>query len=87
VARVILVRRARSELMTLSWPVMDAVEQAFGMLERDPRSGYALRERFEGLRSLRVGSYRIIYQLIEGERIVRVVAIRHRSAAYRQDPR
>jgi mRNA-degrading endonuclease RelE of RelBE toxin-antitoxin system len=38
------------------------------------------------LRSLRVGAYRIAYQLADSERTVRVVAIRHRSMAYRADP-
>jgi mRNA-degrading endonuclease RelE of RelBE toxin-antitoxin system len=40
-----------------------------------------------GLFSLRVGSYRIIYQLRDEDRTVRVAAIRHRSAAYGTDPR
>jgi mRNA-degrading endonuclease RelE of RelBE toxin-antitoxin system len=36
---------------------------------------------------LRVGSYRILYQLTDGEQTVRVAAIRHRSVAYGGDPR
>jgi mRNA interferase RelE/StbE len=46
-----------------------------------------LRGRLTGLRSLRVGTYGIIYQLAESQQTVRVVAIRHRSIAYRNDPR
>jgi len=57
------------------------------MLERDPLAGHLLRGRLKGLRSLRVGTYRIIYQLAEAEQTVRVVAIRHRSIAYGSDPR
>jgi mRNA interferase RelE/StbE len=87
VARVVLARRARGELLDLSWPLIDAVQDALGLLERDPLAGHALRGRLRGLRSLRVGTYRIIYQLAEAERGVRVVAIRHRSIAYRSDPR
>jgi mRNA interferase RelE/StbE len=87
VARVVLARRARAELLALGWPVIDAIEDALGQLEREPRAGHSLRGRLTGLRSLRVGSFRIIYQLTEGEKIVRVVTIRHRSAAYRSDPR
>jgi mRNA-degrading endonuclease RelE of RelBE toxin-antitoxin system len=34
-----------------------------------------------------VGTYRIAYQLADNERTVRVAAIRHRSIAYRTDPR
>jgi len=39
------------------------------------------------LRSLRVGAYRIIYQLTGAGQTVRVAAIRHRAIAYRSGPR
>ena len=86
-ARVVLARRARQDLLELDWPVIDAVEDALGQLEREPLAGYALRGRLRGLRSLRVGSYRIVYQLTDNDRTVRVAAIRHRGIAYRSDPR
>jgi mRNA interferase RelE/StbE len=87
VARVVLARRVRNDMLALDGPQVDAVEDALGQLERDPVAGHALRGRLRGLRSLRVGSYRIIYQLSDDERTVRVAAIRHRSTAYRSDPR
>jgi mRNA interferase RelE/StbE len=87
VARIVLARRARSELLELAWPLIDAVEDALGQLERDPHTGYPLQGRLRGLRSLRVGSYRIIYQLTDNDRAVRIATIRHRSTAYRSDPR
>ncbi|MBV8956351.1 MAG: type II toxin-antitoxin system RelE/ParE family toxin [Solirubrobacterales bacterium] len=86
-AKVVLARRVRQELLDLDWPLIDAVEDALGLLEREPDSGHALRGRLRGLRSLRVGAYRIIYQLSENDQTVRVVANRHRSIAYRTDPR
>ena len=86
-ARVVLARRVRQELLALDWPLIDAIEEALGLLEREPEAGHELRGRLRGLRSLRVGSYRIVYQLAEGGRTVRVVAIRHRSVAYGTDPR
>jgi mRNA interferase RelE/StbE len=87
VAKVVLARRVRQELLALDWPLIDAIEDALGLLEREPDSGHALRGRLRGLRSLRVGAYRIIYQLSENDQTVSVVAIRHRSIAYRTDPR
>jgi len=87
VARVVLARRAWLDLLALDWPVIDAIENALGLLERDPEAGHELRGRLTGLRSLRVGSYRIVYQLTDAGQIVRVAAIRHRSIAYRTDPR
>jgi mRNA interferase RelE/StbE len=87
VAKVVLARRARQELLDLDWPLIDAVEDALGLLERDPHAGHALRGRLTGLRSLRVGTYRIIYQLADHDQTVRIAAIRHRTIAYRTDPR
>jgi len=87
VARLILARRARSELLELDWPLIDAAEEALGLLQRDTHAGYPLQGRLRGLRSLRVGSYRIIYQLSGSDETVRVAAIRHRSTVYRTDPR
>jgi mRNA interferase RelE/StbE len=87
VARVVVARSARLELLALEWSLADAVEDALGVLERDPYAGHELRGRLRGLRSLRVGSYRVIYQLTDGAQTVRVAAIRHRSAAYPVDPR
>lgn len=86
-ARLVLARRARRDLLELNWPLIEAIEDALGMLERDPFAGYALRGKLRGLYSLRVGSYRILYQLTDGGKTVRVTAIRHRSVSYRSDPR
>lgn len=86
-ARLILARRARRELLELSWPLIDAIEDALGLLEREPQAGHALRGKLRGLYLLRVGAYRILYQLTDGEQTVRVATIRHRAIAYRSDPR
>jgi mRNA interferase RelE/StbE len=87
VARVVLARRAARELLELDWPLIDAIDDALGSLEREPHAGHPLRGRLAGLRSLRVGSYRIVYHLADEGRTVRVAAIRHRAVAYRTDPR
>lgn len=86
-AQVVLARRARHDLLTRDWPLIDAVEAVLGPLVRDPAAGHELRGRLRGLRSLRVGSYRVVYQLTESDRTVHVAAIRHRTIAYRTDPR
>jgi mRNA interferase RelE/StbE len=87
VARVVVARAARRDLLGLDWPLIDAVQKALGLLERDPYAGYELRGRLRGLRSLRIGSYRVIYQVADEGRTVRVAAIRHRSTVYRDHPR
>ncbi|HKT83985.1 MAG TPA: type II toxin-antitoxin system RelE/ParE family toxin [Solirubrobacterales bacterium] len=86
-ARLVLARRARRELLEMGWPLIDAIEDALGLIERDPLAGHALRGKLRGLYSLRVGAYRILYQLTDGGKTVRVAAIRHRSVSYGTDPR
>ena len=85
-ARVFLTRSARDALAALDFLLADAVLDAVGELERDPRLGHRLRGRLTGLRSYRVGIYRIIYELRD-DKTVRVIAIRHRGNAYDTDPR
>lgn len=86
-ARVVLARSARAALLRLDWQRLDAIEDALGQLEREPCLGHELRGRLRGLRSLRVGSYRVIYRVDDAQNTVHVAAIRHRSVAYRTDPR
>ena len=86
-ARLVLAHRARTDLLALDWPFIDAAEEALSLLQREPHAGYPLRGRLRGLYSLRVGSYRIIYQLSDSDKAVRVATIRHRSTAYSSDPR
>ena len=85
-ARVYLTRTAREALAALDFLLADAVLDALGELERDPHLGHQLRGRLTGLRSYRVGIYRIIYELRD-DKTVRVIAIRHRGNAYDIDPR
>lgn len=80
--------RTRPDAVGLfDWPLIDAAEEALSLLEGEPTVGYPLRGRLRGLYFLRVGSYRIIYRLADDGNSVRVVAVRHRGAAYRSDAR
>lgn len=83
--RVVLSRSASSALAALDFLLADAILDALSELERDPRIGHDLRGRLRGLRSYRVGAYRIIYE-VRDPNTVMVVAIRHRSQAYQTDP-
>lgn len=84
--RVVLARSARDALAALNYLFAEAIVDALGVLERDPGVGSPLRGRVHGLWSYRVGAYRIIYEY-RSDHTVRVVAIRHRGAAYDSDPR
>ena len=63
------------------------MEEALGLLEREPYGGHRLRGRLTGLWSLRVGSFRVIYAVSQDSSVVRVAATRHRASAYGTDPR
>ena len=52
-------------------------------LKTDPLAGGTLKGEFSGLRRLRVGRYRIVYEVVHAKLLVLVVRLAHRSAAYR----
>ena len=57
--------------------------EAIDRLKTDPLAGGTLKGEFSGLRRLRIGRYRIVYEVVRAELQVLVVRIAHRSAAYR----
>jgi mRNA interferase RelE/StbE len=61
-----------------------AVEFIYGSLAANPcRAGKPLKLGLEGLHSARRGDYRVIYRIDGVSRTVMVMAIEHRSDAYR----
>ena len=58
------------------------VDRAIMQLVKNPFIGKPLRGELVGLWSLRVGDYRVIYLIDEGEKKVILYTIRHRRAAY-----
>ncbi|MFQ5740914.1 MAG: type II toxin-antitoxin system RelE/ParE family toxin [Acidobacteriota bacterium] len=56
---------------------------AIDRLRRAPHAGGVLKGEFSGLRRIRVGPYRIIYEVIEGQLTILVVRIGHRREIYR----
>jgi mRNA interferase RelE/StbE len=60
------------------------VEFCYGALAENPqRVGKALKLDLAGLHSARRGDFRVIYRIEEAERRIDIVAIEHRSDAYR----
>ena len=76
-------RSAAKALRQLSPDVRKRLVEAIDRLADEPLAGAALKGEFSGLRRLRVGEYRIIYEAIKGELTILVVRIAQRGSAYR----
>ena len=57
---------------------------AIDELAKNPYRGSALKGDLTGLRRIRVGNYRVVYEIREGELVVLVVRIAHRREVYRR---
>lgn len=56
---------------------------AIDALSTNPAAGGVLKGEFSGLRRLRVGDYRIVYEVNGEDLIVLVIRIGHRKGIYR----
>lgn len=59
--------------------IIDAIDQ----LKENPAAGGVLKGEFSGLRRIRVGSYRIVYEVQDQQLVVLVIRIGHRREVYR----
>jgi len=75
---------ARRQFDRLPLSVAAAVLETLDAIAENPkRLGKRLALEHEGRLSARRGPYRIIYELLEDDHVVRVVAIGHRRDVYR----
>ena len=77
---------AHEEISALDGAVKKLIKKAIeDKLMVDPlKFGLPLRRNLAGLFKLRVGNYRIIYQIKNNEVVVLVIAIGHRSRIYKE---
>jgi len=57
--------------------------EAIDNLADNPHVGKLLKGEFSGLRRIRVGSFRVIYEINEGEILILVLRVAHRKKVYR----
>ena len=59
------------------------VAHAIDRLAEEPHAGGVLKGEFGGLRRVRIGAYRVIYEVYESDLTVLAVRVAHRREAYR----
>jgi addiction module RelE/StbE family toxin len=81
-SKVILSRKAESDLDNLPKKDQKKVVKKIRSLEEEPFLGKQLVGKLKGLRSLRTWPYRIIYEFQKPSRVI-ILKIIHRKDAYR----
>lgn len=81
--QIILARDAKKDLKRLPKSEQSKVRKKVLILSSNPTAGKKLSGELEGLRSLRVWPYRIIYKINTVEHQIEVSGIIHRQRAYK----
>ena len=76
-------RSAARELARVAKPARARIAEMIDGLAGNPFMGTALKGELRGLRRIRVGEYRVVYEIREGELVVLVIRVRHRRDVYR----
>jgi mRNA interferase RelE/StbE len=83
VYRITLARSARKELEAIPAKIQDRILAAIDDLQTDPRPrGCKKLKGADDLFRIRIGDYRVIYEVSDEEVAVLVIRIRHRKQAY-----
>ena len=81
---VVFARSARKELQNLDPQVARRILKAIEALVANPcPSGVVKLEGASDLWRVRVGEWRVVYRISDRDRLVDVIAVRHRRDAYR----
>ncbi len=75
---------ATRELAQIARRDRERLVYAIDRLGEQPHVGYPLKGDLRGLRRIRVGDYRVVYEVLDHELVVLVVLIAHRREAYRR---
>jgi len=74
---------ALKELKRINKPERTRIIHAIDQLPASPWLGKVLKGELSGLRRIRVGDYRVIYEIHEQQVLILVVRIAHRKGVYR----
>ena len=85
VYRLVLTRAARKDLDRLPREVLERADPLILALADNPRPfGSEKLQGFESLYRIRVGKYRIIYEIDKTTSIVTIARVEHRKSVYRR---
>jgi mRNA interferase RelE/StbE len=74
---------AFKELQRIDKPRRLRIIEAIEALPDNPLSGKSLKGDLSGLRRIRVGDFRVVYELIEHQVLILIVRVAHRKSVYR----
>ena len=77
-------RSAARELQRIPRRERSRVMRAIDRLADDPMAGSPLKGGLRGIRRLRTGDYRVLYEVEDAALVVLVVRVAHRRDAYRR---
>ena len=74
---------AQKSLSRIAKPDRLRLLAAIDRLQEEPFAGGVLKGEFSGLRRIRVGDHRIVYEVIQNQLTILVVRVAHRREVYR----
>ena len=77
---------AAKELKRVAKPERTRIVATIDRLAESPHLGTALKGDMRGLRRIRIGDHRVLYEVRGDELVVLVVRIAHPGVAYRRRP-
>lgn len=81
---IVFARSARKELQSLDPQVARRILKQVEVLVANPRpAGVVKLEGATDLWRIRVGEWRVVYRIVDRDRLIDVIAVRHRRDAYR----
>ncbi|MDO8589422.1 MAG: type II toxin-antitoxin system RelE/ParE family toxin [Armatimonadota bacterium] len=80
--RVLILRRAQKELSELPAIAYDRVREALLSLSSDPRPRQSRKLASRNGWRLRIGDYRVIYEINDADRTITILHVGHRRDVY-----
>jgi mRNA interferase RelE/StbE len=80
---VFIERYAQKQIMKLDKKAIPIIKSAIAGLAKDPRPNGCKKLKGEEAYRIRVGDFRIIYEINDGKIIVTVVSVGHRKDIYK----